>query len=168
MDGNQIVPLTADIELRPARSSPVSLRRMLGPMFERCVVDIEESTDRLKKLADAASSVHDLKAESALRAKIVDQCTQILRLCRADSTTAYEEPRPIRSQEDVTRWDSLPPAAKEKILEGMAIAAREGHADPAVVDILKRDPADDRPFSIDPGTAGRTDRTANANGEDET
>ncbi len=118
---NQLVPLSADLELRPARSSPVSLRRLLGPMFERCVVDIEESTDRLKKLADAASSVHDLKAESTLRAKIIDQCTQILRLCRADSTTADDEPPRLRSQEDVPDYLHLPKQVREKFEEGYGL-----------------------------------------------
>ena len=35
MDGNQLFPLSTDIELRPARSSPASLRRMLSPAYIR-------------------------------------------------------------------------------------------------------------------------------------
>ena len=117
MDEHQMVPLSGDLELRPARSTAVNLSRLLSPMLEGCVRDIEESTARLKQLADEARSVQDLKTESALRAKILVTAAQILRLCHGGSTMAYDEPRPIRSPDDLPDWDLLPLPIREKFEE---------------------------------------------------
>ena len=112
-----LAPLTRDLELRPRGETPASLRRLLRPVQERCVRDIEDCTARLKALADEASSIQDLKAESALRAKIVDQCTQLLRLCRDAPGSEVDEPRPLRSQANVPNWREIPVEVRRKFLE---------------------------------------------------
>ena len=122
MDGNQLFPLSTDIELRPARSSPVSLRQLLGPMLDRAVQDIEESAARLRDLANEAASLRDHKAEAALRAKIVDQATAILRVCREEASPAEEAWQP-RSQDDVPNMKLLPPRVREQFEEGYRLIA---------------------------------------------
>ena len=123
---NQLVPLSADLELRPARSSPPSLRRLLSPLLEDCVRDITESIGRLRTLAEQASQKEDHRAEAALRAKLIELATKLLSLCRDEPvTTVGNQPRTqLKSQADLPDLDSFPPAAQEKIIEGIAIAER--------------------------------------------
>ena len=104
MDDHSLVPLSADLELRPARSSPPSLRRLLSPLLEDCVRDITESIGRLRTLAEQASQKEDHRAEASLRAKIVDQATAILRLCGNEPATGYGQ---LRSQEDLPPWEEV-------------------------------------------------------------
>ncbi len=115
MDGNHLFPLTTDIELRPARSSPASLRRMLSPLLEDCVHDITEATGRLRKLAEQAGQEEDRRAEAALRSKIIDQALAILRICGDESATGFPK---IASQDDVPQWEQV----REQFIEGFVIA----------------------------------------------
>ncbi len=115
-------PLTKHLELRPRNETPVSLRQMLGPMLDRAVQDIEESAARLRDLANEAASLRDHKAEAALRAKIVDQATAILRVCREEASPAEETWQP-RSQDDLPRMELLPPRVREQFEEGYRLLA---------------------------------------------
>ena len=117
MDGNQLFPLTTDIELRPARSSPASLRRMLSPLLEDCVHDITASLGRLRKLAEQAGQEEDRRAEAALRSKIIDQALASLRICDGESATGFPK---IASQDDVPEWEQV----REQFIEGFLIAER--------------------------------------------
>ncbi len=115
MDGNQLFPLTTDIELRPARSSPASLRRMLSPLLEDCVHDITESLGRLRKLAEQAGQEEDRRAEAALRSKIIDQALAILRICGDESATGFPK---IASQDDIPEWEEV----REQFIQGFLVA----------------------------------------------
>lgn len=117
MEDHSLVPLSGDLELRPARSSPVSLRRMLSPLLEDCVRDITESIGRLRTLAEQASQKEDHRAEASLRAKIVDQATAILRLCGNEPATGYGQ---LRSQQDVPEWEEV----REDFIESFLFAER--------------------------------------------
>ncbi len=91
-------------------------------MLDRAVQDIEESAARLRDLANEAASLRDHKAEAALRAKIVDQATAILRVCREEASPAEETWQP-RSQDDVPRMELLPPRVREQFEEGYRLIA---------------------------------------------
>ena len=117
MDGNHLFPLSTDIELRPARSSPASLRRMLSPLLEDCIRDITQSIGRLRKLAEQAGQEEDRRAEAALRSKIIDQALAILRICGDEAATGFPK---IASQDDLPQWEEV----REQFIEGFLIAER--------------------------------------------
>ena len=118
MDDNPIVPLSNDLELRPARTAPESVGRLLRQHVGRYVNDLVEATEALKRLAAEARDAQDHGAEAALRAKIVDQACKVLALCGGE----VQESNEIRSQADVPRWESFPADVRAKLEEAFQYA----------------------------------------------
>ncbi len=81
-----------------------------------------DNTKRLNELAESARDSQDRKAEVLLRAKIVDQATAVLRLCRDEATPTTETWRPL-CQDDVPRMELLPPRVREQFEEGYRLLA---------------------------------------------
>ncbi|MDA2911487.1 hypothetical protein MYX04_11220 [Nitrospiraceae bacterium AH_259_D15_M11_P09] len=114
MNGKQLVPLSADLELRPRDATPASVRRMLGPVLQECVNHIADSITRLRQLADQACLKGDRSAEALLRTKLIELATNLLRLCRDEREAGSRE---LRSQNDLPNWDALPLEAQNKYEE---------------------------------------------------
>lgn len=118
------IPLSLDLELRPRGTAPVSVRQALGPLVRQYIGDLVEASEGLKRLAEEAYRANDRTAEAALRAKIVDQATALLRLCREDSQP-HGAGHVIRSQSDVPRWASLSPQTRRSLEAAWEAAEKE-------------------------------------------
>ncbi len=114
--------LTRDLELRPRGTAPAGLDRLIQPRLAGYLQQIEDTIAELRKLAEQAPGV---MAEAAIKTKIADTLLRLVKIgeqaCVAVGTKPHQG---IRSQEDLPDLDSFPPAAQEKIIEGIAIAER--------------------------------------------
>ena len=115
-------PLTRDLELRPRGETPATVGRALSPLIRHYTEQLVDNTKRLNELAESARDSQDRKAEVLLRAKIVDQATAVLRLCRDEATPTTETWRPL-CQDDLPNMELLPPRVQEQFVEGYRLLA---------------------------------------------
>ncbi len=121
-DEKQLTPLSFDVELRPRGTAPAGLDRLIQPRLAGYLQQIEDTIAELRKLAEQAPGV---MAEAAIKTKIADTLIRLVKVGEQACAAVGTQPRTqLRSQADLPDLDSFPPAAREKIIEGIAIAER--------------------------------------------
>lgn len=121
-DASVPAPLSHDLELRPRNRKLTTVRQLLTPLVERFAEDLVEASSSLRRLAREAHDANDRVAEAALRAKIADQATALLRVCRDDSPSG---PREIRSQRDLPDLSKLTTETRRRMEEALDAVENE-------------------------------------------